>query len=189
MAEIREQFDYWSSPSGRLRIARSCRSICDVNPVRRRNCRLLLVKRAGRARQAGPAEARHFSDARRISHGRRIHHERGHYSVILCERGIRTFTDHRNTLDLSSSCSPATEHLPIVAIQPRHGKRTKLRRSPAPRLRWEPTAHVKLHHDPDKACPMACSRCFQTVRRVMVQYADRGGSGTERSTANGVLPE
>ena len=46
----------------------------------------------------------------------------GNYSVILCERGIRTFADHaRNTMDLS--IIPAVQrlsHLPIIA-DPSHG--------------------------------------------------------------------
>jgi 3-deoxy-7-phosphoheptulonate synthase len=46
----------------------------------------------------------------------------GNYQVILCERGIRTFTDHtRNTLDLS--IVPAVKrisHLPIF-VDPSHG--------------------------------------------------------------------
>lgn len=53
----------------------------------------------------------------------------GNYNVILCERGIRTFTDHtRNTLDLS--IVPAVQrlsHLPIL-VDPSHGtgKRDKV---------------------------------------------------------------
>ncbi len=53
----------------------------------------------------------------------------GNYNVILCERGVRTFTDHtRNTLDLS--VVPAVQslsHLPII-VDPSHGtgKRDKV---------------------------------------------------------------
>jgi 3-deoxy-7-phosphoheptulonate synthase len=53
----------------------------------------------------------------------------GNYNVILCERGVRTFTDHtRNTLDLS--IVPAVHdlsHLPIL-VDPSHGtgKRDKV---------------------------------------------------------------
>jgi 3-deoxy-7-phosphoheptulonate synthase len=46
----------------------------------------------------------------------------GNYQVILCERGVRTFSDHsRNTLDLSV-IPPAKKlsHLPIV-VDPSHG--------------------------------------------------------------------
>jgi 3-deoxy-7-phosphoheptulonate synthase len=46
----------------------------------------------------------------------------GNYNVILCERGVRTFSDHsRNTLDLSV-IPPAKQlsHLPII-VDPSHG--------------------------------------------------------------------
>src|SRR6266446_1304806 len=46
----------------------------------------------------------------------------GNYNVILCERGVRTFSDHsRNTLDLSV-IPPAKNlsHLPIL-VDPSHG--------------------------------------------------------------------
>jgi 3-deoxy-7-phosphoheptulonate synthase len=46
----------------------------------------------------------------------------GNYNVILCERGVRTFTQHtRNTLDLA--CVPAIRrisHLPVI-VDPSHG--------------------------------------------------------------------
>ena len=46
----------------------------------------------------------------------------GNYQVILCERGVRTFSDHsRNTLDLS--IVPALQrvsHLPLL-VDPSHG--------------------------------------------------------------------
>jgi len=53
----------------------------------------------------------------------------GNYNVVLCERGVRTFSDHtRNTLDLS--IVPAVKrisHLPIL-VDPSHGtgKRNKV---------------------------------------------------------------
>jgi len=46
----------------------------------------------------------------------------GNYNVVLCERGVRTFSDHsRNTLDLSV-IPPAKKlsHLPIL-VDPSHG--------------------------------------------------------------------
>jgi 3-deoxy-7-phosphoheptulonate synthase len=46
----------------------------------------------------------------------------GNYQVILCERGVRTFSDHsRNTLDLSV-IPPAKQlsHLPVF-VDPSHG--------------------------------------------------------------------
>jgi 3-deoxy-7-phosphoheptulonate synthase len=46
----------------------------------------------------------------------------GNYQVILCERGVRTFSDHsRNTLDLSViPPARALSHLPIF-VDPSHG--------------------------------------------------------------------
>src|SRR5205823_11936767 len=46
----------------------------------------------------------------------------GNYQVILCERGVRTFSDHsRNTLDLSVIPPvKAMSHLPIL-VDPSHG--------------------------------------------------------------------
>jgi 3-deoxy-7-phosphoheptulonate synthase len=46
----------------------------------------------------------------------------GNYNVVLCERGVRTFSDHsRNTLDLSV-IPPARQlsHLPVL-VDPSHG--------------------------------------------------------------------
>jgi 3-deoxy-7-phosphoheptulonate synthase len=46
----------------------------------------------------------------------------GNYNVVLCERGVRTFSDHsRNTLDLSV-IPPVKQlsHLPII-VDPSHG--------------------------------------------------------------------
>jgi 3-deoxy-7-phosphoheptulonate synthase len=45
----------------------------------------------------------------------------GNYDVILCERGVRTFTDHsRNTLDLSAvPVLKRTTHLPVL-VDPSH---------------------------------------------------------------------
>ncbi len=46
----------------------------------------------------------------------------GNYSVIMCERGIRTFEDYtRNTLDLSAVAAvKSVSHLPVI-VDPSHG--------------------------------------------------------------------
>src|SRR5207245_7449332 len=46
----------------------------------------------------------------------------GNYGVILCERGVRTFSDHsRNTLDLSV-IPPAKQLSPLpILVDPSHG--------------------------------------------------------------------
>jgi 3-deoxy-7-phosphoheptulonate synthase len=79
----------------------------------------------------------------------------GNYNVVLCERGIRTFTDHtRNTLDVS--IVPAVKrltHLPII-IDPSHaaGKRDNV--APLARAGVAVGADgliVEVHCDPDRA--------------------------------------
>lgn len=79
----------------------------------------------------------------------------GNYSIVLCERGIRTFTDHtRNTLDLS--IVPAVQrltHLPIL-VDPSHatGKRNKV--VPMARAAIAAGADglmIEVHPSPDEA--------------------------------------
>jgi 3-deoxy-7-phosphoheptulonate synthase len=79
----------------------------------------------------------------------------GNYNVILCERGVRTFTDHtRNTLDLS--VVPAVQrlsHLPIV-VDPSHGTGRRNKVLPLSRAAIAVGADgilVEVHHDPAKA--------------------------------------
>jgi len=79
----------------------------------------------------------------------------GNYNVILCERGVRTFSDHsRNTLDLSVvPPAKALSHLPIL-VDPSHGtgKRDYV---PAMALAsLAAGAHgllIEVHPEPDRA--------------------------------------
>jgi 3-deoxy-7-phosphoheptulonate synthase len=79
----------------------------------------------------------------------------GNYQVALCERGIRTFTDHtRNTLDLS--IVPAVQrlsHLPIV-VDPSHGTGKRDQVLPLARAAVAVGCDgliVEVHHAPDQA--------------------------------------
>jgi 3-deoxy-7-phosphoheptulonate synthase len=79
----------------------------------------------------------------------------GNYSVILCERGVRTFADHtRNTLDLS--VVPAVQrlsHLPII-VDPSHGTGRREKVVPMSRAAVAVGADgliIEVHHQPDKA--------------------------------------
>jgi 3-deoxy-7-phosphoheptulonate synthase len=79
----------------------------------------------------------------------------GNYQVILCERGVRTFTDHtRNTLDLS--VVPAVQrrsHLPIL-VDPSHGTGRRNKVLPLSRAAVAVGADgilVEVHHDPAHA--------------------------------------
>lgn len=79
----------------------------------------------------------------------------GNYRVILCERGVRTFSDHsRNTLDLSV-IPPARQlsHLPIL-VDPSHG--TGKRDYVAPMALASMAAGadgllIEIHPQPDRA--------------------------------------
>jgi 3-deoxy-7-phosphoheptulonate synthase len=79
----------------------------------------------------------------------------GNYDVILCERGVRTFSDHsRNTLDLSV-IPPVkhVSHLPII-VDPSHGtgKRTYVpAMSLAALAAGADGLIIEMHPDPDKA--------------------------------------
>lgn len=79
----------------------------------------------------------------------------GNYQVILCERGVRTFSDHsRNTLDLSviPPCK-SLSHLPII-VDPSHGTG---KRAYVPAMSLASLAAgadgllIEIHPDPDRA--------------------------------------
>ncbi len=79
----------------------------------------------------------------------------GNYSVIACERGIRTFETYtRNTLDISAiPVVHKLSHLPM-ACDPSHG--TGRRDKVAPMARASVAAGadallIEVHHNPDKA--------------------------------------
>ena len=79
----------------------------------------------------------------------------GNYHVILCERGVRTFSDHsRNTLDLSViPPAKALSHLPIF-VDPSHGTG---KRAYVPAMALAALAAgadgllIEVHPDPDQA--------------------------------------
>ncbi|HKR65658.1 MAG TPA: 3-deoxy-7-phosphoheptulonate synthase, partial [Thermoanaerobaculia bacterium] len=79
----------------------------------------------------------------------------GNYSVMLCERGVRTFADHtRNTLDLS--VVPAVKrisHLPIL-VDPSHGTGKRNKVLPMSRAAVAAGADgviIEVHHKPEEA--------------------------------------
>ena len=80
------------------------RSNADMYSNRRaQHAKLLLLRRAGRSKPSGSAQAWHGGDARRmVCSPPNTLWRRAITSVVLCERGIRTFAQHtRNTLDLA----------------------------------------------------------------------------------------
>jgi 3-deoxy-7-phosphoheptulonate synthase len=96
----------------------------------------------------------------------------GNYQVVLCERGVRTFSDHsRNTLDLSVVPPAKTlSHLPIV-VDPSHGTG---KRDYVPAMSRAALAAgadgllIEVHPDPDRAMSDgAQSLDFAGFRRLM----------------------
>jgi 3-deoxy-7-phosphoheptulonate synthase len=102
----------------------------------------------------------------------------GNYNVILCERGVRTFSDHsRNTLDLSV-IPPVKQlsHLPIL-VDPSHGTG---KRDYVPAMALASLAAgadgllIEVHPDPDHALSdgaqsltfAAFAELLQSLRRL-----------------------
>ena len=100
----------------------------------------------------------------------------GNYQVILCERGVRTFSDHsRNTLDLSViPPAKALCHLPIF-VDPSHGTG---KRAYVPAMSLAALAAgadgllVEAHPEPDKAMSDGASR--STSRASSAAHAPEG---------------
>jgi len=101
----------------------------------------------------------------------------GNYQVILCERGVRTFSDHsRNTLDLSV-IPPARSltHLPIVG-DPSHGtgKRTKV--LPLSRAAVAVGADgllIEVHNEPEHALSDGPQAILPDMFRALVEEMRR----------------
>ena len=99
----------------------------------------------------------------------------GNYNVILCERGVRTFTQHtRNTLDLASV--PAIRrisHLPVI-VDPSHGTGTAYMVTPLARAGVAVGADglmVEVHNHPelalsDSAQALTPSEYAQLIKEV-----------------------
>ncbi len=104
----------------------------------------------------------------------------GNYDVILCERGVRTFSDHsRNTLDLSviPPVKRAT-HLPIL-VDPSHGTGKRDHVPPMALASMAAGADgllIEIHPDPDLAWSdggqtmnfMAFEDLIESLRRLSV---------------------
>jgi 3-deoxy-7-phosphoheptulonate synthase len=109
----------------------------------------------------------------------------GNYNVVLCERGIRTFTDHtRNTLDVS--IVPAAKkltHLPII-VDPSHaaGKRDKV--VPLARAGVAVGADgviVEVHCDPDHALSDGAQSLYPEQFAAMLHDLQRIGEVVGRT--------
>jgi 3-deoxy-7-phosphoheptulonate synthase len=128
----------------------------DVIQIGARNMQnFSLLKRAGRAKKPVLLKRGMSATLDEFLMAAEYILSEGNYNVVLCERGVRTFSDFsRNTLDLA--VVPAVKrrsHLPIL-VDPSHGtgKRHKvLPLSLAAVAVGADGLLVEVHHEPDKA--------------------------------------
>ncbi len=128
----------------------------DVIQIGARNMQnFSLLKRAGRARKPVLLKRGMSATLEEFLMAAEYVMSEGNYNVILCERGIRTFSDHtRNTLDLS--IVPAVQrlsHLPII-VDPSHGTGKRDKIIPMSRAAVAVGADgliVEVHNQPEKA--------------------------------------
>jgi 3-deoxy-7-phosphoheptulonate synthase len=114
-----------------------------------------LLKRAGRSRKPVILKRGMSATLEEFLMSAEYILAEGNYQVVLCERGVRTFSDFsRNTLDLA--VVPAVKrlsHLPIL-VDPSHGTGRRDKVAPLSRAAAAVGADglmIEVHHDPDAA--------------------------------------
>jgi 3-deoxy-7-phosphoheptulonate synthase len=114
-----------------------------------------LLKRAGRAKKPVVLKRGMSATLEEFLMSAEYILAEGNYAVVLCERGVRTFSDFsRNTLDLA--VVPAVKglsHLPIL-VDPSHGTGRRDKVAPLSRAAAAVGADglmIEVHHDPNTA--------------------------------------
>jgi len=114
-----------------------------------------LLRRAGRARKPVVLKRGMSATLEEFLMSAEYVLSEGNYEVVLCERGVRTFSDFsRNTLDLA--VVPAVKglsHLPIL-VDPSHGTGRRDKVAPLSRAAiavGSDGVMVEVHHDPQRA--------------------------------------
>src|SRR5213592_1094752 len=113
----------------------------------------------------------------------------GNYNVILCERGVRTFTQHtRNTLDLASvPAMRRISHLPVI-VDPSHGTGSAYMVTPLARAGVAVGADglmVEVHNHPELALSDAAQALtlseyaelineVRAIRKSLLRFGDDG---------------
>ena len=128
----------------------------DVIQIGARNMQnFSLLKRAGRAKRPVLLKRGMSATLDEFLMAAEYILSEGNYNVMLCERGVRTFSDFsRNTLDLA--VVPAVKrrsHLPIL-VDPSHGTGKRHKVLPLSRAAVAVGADgllVEVHHQPEKA--------------------------------------
>src|SRR5467141_562416 len=148
MAEIRQQFGMKiiteAIDNESLDLVEEYADVIQIGARNMQN--FSLLKRAGRAKK--PVLLKRGMAAEYVL-------SEGNYNVMLCERGVRTFSDFsRNTLDLA--VVPAVKkrsHLPIF-VDPSHGTGKRHKVLPLSRAAVAVGADgllIEVHHEPEKA--------------------------------------
>ena len=128
----------------------------DVIQIGARNMQnFSLLKRAGRAKKPVLLKRGMAATLDEFLMAAEYVMAEGNYQVILCERGVRTFSDFtRNTLDLAIiPAVKARSHLPIL-VDPSHGTGKRSKVLPLSRAAIAVGADgllVEVHHDPASA--------------------------------------
>jgi 3-deoxy-7-phosphoheptulonate synthase len=114
-----------------------------------------LLRRAGRARKPVVLKRGMSATLEEFLMSAEYILSEGNYQVVLCERGVRTFSDFsRNTLDLSVvPAVKALSHLPIL-VDPSHGTGRREKVAPLSRAGAAVGADglmIEVHGDPNRA--------------------------------------
>ena len=138
-----------------------------------------LLKRAGKARKPVILKRGMSATLEEFLMSAEYILAEGNYAVVLCERGVRTFSDFsRNTLDLA--IVPAVKnlsHLPIL-VDPSHGTGRREKVAPLSRAAAAVGADglmIEVHHDPNRALsdgPQSITpEMFETLMHDLRQIA------------------
>src|SRR5437660_4633665 len=157
MAEIRQQFGMKiiteAIDNESLDLVEEYADVIQIGARNMQN--FSLLKRAGRARKPVLLKRGMSATLDEFLMAAEYVLSEGNYNVMLCERGVRTFSDFsRNTLDLA--VVPAVKkrsHLPIF-VDPSHGTGKRHKVLPLSRAAVAVGADgllVEVHHQPEKA--------------------------------------
>src|SRR4030088_1214928 len=157
MAEIRQQFGMKiiteAIDNESLDLVEEYADVIQIGARNMQN--FSLLKRAGRAKKPVLLKRGMSATLDEFLMAAEYILSEGNYNVMLCERGVRTFSDFsRNTLDLA--VVPAVKkrsHLPIL-VDPSHGTGKRHKVLPLSRAAVAVGADgllIEVHHEPDKA--------------------------------------
>src|ERR1700719_2782110 len=157
MAEIRQQFGMKiiteAIDNESLDLVEEWADVIQIGARNMQN--FSLLKRAGRAKKPVLLKRGMSATLEEFLMAAEYILSEGNYNVMLCERGVRTFSDFsRNTLDLA--VVPAVKkrsHLPIL-VDPSHGTGKRHKVLPLSRAAVAVGADgllVEVHHAPDQA--------------------------------------